>query len=256
MTYFAKSDNDSPVPKPSDQMAPTVTLPNASEVAESGGTAPPSPYDQTDAAIQASATQMSSAGLGPQRGMYDPNGYASTSLPLSPSSQEFDQYATQPPAGSGYSPASSGVADYQAPQGGYQTPPASGYAAAPTSQYALGGGDYDIQNQTQRSLPALPAYASPTAPYANNAAPQVGVNTSPYQDPPLPNQSNGYGAGLAQDPYGNMTPPAYPGAASTSPAMGAPSYSQGSYANSASGGSAEMVASVPESAAVARHLPE
>lgn len=231
MTYFAKSDTD-PVPKPSDQMAPTVTLPSASDVAESGGTAPRSPYGQTGLgdAVQTAATQASLGATGPQRGMYDPNGYAGTSVPPSSPSTGFDQYPTQSPAG-----------------GGYPMPPASGYDATPAGQYALGGGSYDIQNQTQAGTPGLPAYANPTAPYANNAAPSAGVPS--YQLPPMPSQPSGYDAGLAQDPYGNATPPTYPGAASNSPLPGTGASQPNVYAESLpanQGDSSDLVASVPK----------
>lgn len=223
MTYFAKSDTDSPIPKPSDQMAPTVTMPNASDVAESGGTAPPSPYGQTGAgdAAQAASAQAATGGIGPQYGSYNLNGYAGGTTPPSAG---FEQYPAQSPAGSGY-----------------PVPPSSGYDATSTAQYNLGGGNYDIQNQTPASVPGLPAYASPTAPYANSAAPS-------YQLPAMPSLPNGYDAGLAQDPYGNATPPTYPDAASNSPLPGTVGIQQGAYATSSPGNpgeASEMVASVP-----------
>ncbi len=232
MTYFASSDADSPVPKPSDQMAPTVTLPNASEVAESGGTAPRSPYGQAGLgdAVQTAATQASLGATGPQHGMYDPNGYAGTNVPLSPSSTGLDPY-----------PAQSSAA------GGYSTPPASGYGMPPAGQYALGGGSYDIQNQTQNGTSGLPAYANPTAPYANNAGPPASVPS--YQLPPMSSQPSGYDAGLAQDPYGNATPPTYPGAASNGSFPGAGSSQPNVYADSLPanpGESTDLVASAPK----------
>jgi hypothetical protein len=207
-TYFANSDSDSAVPKPSDQMAPTVTLGNASDVASasgsSGGMAPPSQYDATQAVagLTQDANSLARADIAPQRGMYNPNGYGSDSLPLSPPASGFNQYATQPPAGAGYQLQQSG----------------SGYNLDQPAQYGLGGGSYDIQQPTTAGgSMGLPAHANPTAPYANNAAPPVGANTSPYQVPPLPPQASGYDGGLAQDPYGSVTPPPYSSATPSSP---------------------------------------
>ena len=173
MNYFAKSDDsDSPVPKPSDQMAPTVVMPNASDVAESGGTAPPSPYggESLGDGSQGVVPQVSSNSVNPQRGMYDPNGYGGGNLPVSTSSAQFDQYT---PA-NGSSPSAVGAANYQAQTSGYQLPPASGYDASSAAQYALGGGNYDIQNQSRAATPALPPYTNPTAPYSNNTLPSDG----------------------------------------------------------------------------------
>jgi len=241
MTYFADSDDDSPVPKPTDQMAPTVTLPNASDVAESGGTAPPSPYGQTSAgdAVQTAATQVASGAINPQRGMYDPNGYGGSSLPLSSGTE---QYGTQASASTGYSLPPSGVAVQQAAQSGYQLPAApAGYEAGSTAQYALGGGSYDIQRQPQGSNPGLPAYTNPTAPYGNSAAPSVGVSSAPYQAPTVPAPPNGYDVGLAQDPSGSMAPFAYP-----SSVTGTPQNAYASSPTSSSGETADLVASMPK----------
>lgn len=238
MTYFAKSDSDPPLPKPSEQMAPTVTMPSASEIAESGGTAPPSPYSQAGlgSSGQTGVTQTASDSAA-QRGMYNLNGYAGTNLPLSSPSAGSQQYPSQTSAGSGYAP-TTGMADYQAPQ----TATTSGYNSTSTGQYALGGGSYDIQSQNDMT-PGLPAYANPTAPYGSSAAP---TGNSGYQLPPMASP-NGYNTGLAQDPYGNTTTSTYPGAA-TSPATGAATVPQGAYANALPNNPSstpEMVASVP-----------
>lgn len=226
MNMFAKSDSDPPLPKPSEQMAPTVTLPNASDIAESGGTAPPSPYGQTGLGdtVQTAATQITSDAMGPQRGTYNLNGYAGSNLPVSSSSSGYEQY---PPANSAYVPT---------------TPSTSGYNSSATGQYALGGGNYDIQGQS--STPGLPAYANPTAPYGSNAAPAAPSN---YQLPPMSSPS-GYNSGLAQDPYGSTATPTYPGAASTSPATGTTGVPQDVYANALPANPSntpDMVASLP-----------
>lgn len=213
MTYFAKSDSDSPVPKPTDQIAPTVTLPSASDVASagdvSGGVAPPSPWGGAKTSLSDTRASSSSVPSGtlPQQGRYDPNGYAGGTLPLSPSSSPYDQspYAAQ----SAYNSATGGNTGYQAPGSGYY-PASPAYDATPPAQYAVGG-TYDIQDPTAAN-PGLPAYASPAAPYGNNASPYSG--STPYQSPPLSSPSSGYDTGLAQDPYGATMPAVNPGAAS------------------------------------------
>lgn len=213
-TYFAKSDRDSPVPKPKDQLAPTVTLPSAADVAStggaSGGVAPPSPWGGAKTSLSDTRASNSSVPMGtlPQQGSYDPNGYAGGTLPLSPSSSQFDQspYAAQ----SAYNSATGGNTGYQAPSSGYY-PASPAYDATPPAQYAVGG-TYDIQNRAAAN-PGLPAYASPAAPYGNNASPYPGP-TSPYQAAPLSSPGSGYDTGLAQDPYGATMPPVNPGAAS------------------------------------------
>jgi hypothetical protein len=217
MTYFAKSDSDSPVPKPSDQMGPAVTMGEESSLASAsgatGGMAPPSPYSAAQAV--AGLTQNGSSAM-PQRGMYDTNGYADNSLPLSSPSSGYDPYAS-----SGYNLPSNGASDYQAPGGGYSVPQSgSGYDATSTAQYAVGG-NYDIENRTQLGNVGAPIQASPANPYANNALPNS-VDASAYQVPPLPPQ--GSNSGLVQDPYGSMTPQSYPGAASSTPPSSANAY--------------------------------
>ncbi len=221
MTYFAKSDSDSQVPKPSDQMGPAVTMGEESSLASTSGAAvaPPSPYSAAQA-VAGLAENGSSAT--PQRGMYDANGYTGSSLPLSSPSTGYDPYAS-----SGYDLPASGTSAYQAPSGGYSVPQSgSAYDANSTAQYALGG-SYDIPNGTQGNTASPPVYASPATPYANNAMPNS--NPSPYQVPPLPSQ--GTDSGLAQDPYGNMTPQSYPGAASSVPSSPANAYTDSRYAD-------------------------
>ncbi|MHB8899564.1 MAG: hypothetical protein ACYC6Y_12525 [Thermoguttaceae bacterium] len=239
MTYFAKSDS-APVPKPSEQLAPTVTLPSAADVSStkdaSGSLAPPSPYGQkgrTDSSYSSVASRTSSTNTAPQRGMYDLNGYSGSSLPLSQSSKDYSQYTPPSTTGSGYAPSAVANADSPATSSGYQMPPSNGYGSGSSAQYSLGGGPYDIQpgpTQTAASLPAysspaqtaasLPAYNSPTQtaaslpaynnavnPYASSTSPPSGSlnSTSPYQMPPMPSQASGYSTGLAQDPYKPMS---------------------------------------------------
>ncbi len=243
MTYFAKSD-DSPVPKPSDQMAPTVTLPSASEVASannaSGGMAPTSPYGQKgigDTSYSSTAGQVSSANITPQRGAYNLNGYTG-SLPNSPSASDYrlsssahdpTPYGPQTAAGSAYNSATGGTVAYSETGNGYQASQNSGYSTTPPAQYGLGGGAYDIQ---QAQAAAAPAYATPSLPYGSNATPSTGSNTSPYQIPPLPSQGNGYDSGLVQDPY---RPP-------TTPYTGAGASTENSYSGYSSGYTADPAA--------------
>ncbi len=243
MTYFAKSD-DSPVPKPSDQMAPTVTLSSASEVASannaSGGMAPASPYGQKglgDTSYSSTAGQVSSANITPQRGAYNLNGYTGSLPPSTPTNDyrlssptnEYSSYAPQTAAGSAYNSAAAGTAAYSQTGNGYQASQNSGYSATPPAQYGLGGGAYDIQ---QAQAATAPAYATPSLPYGNNAAPSAGSNTSPYQMPPLPSQGNGYDSGLVQDPY----------RPSTTPYTGAGASTENSYSGYSSGYTADPTA--------------
>ena len=208
MTYFAKSDSDSPVPRPSEQMAPTVTLPEAASVASTGdapgGTAPASPYPTTPdyqsrpqvstpsafppyMAPQTASTSPT-APVTPQQGLYDPNGGLTTATANAavgspytpPAAATSPSYPTNP----------SGFANTPAPNG-YQTP--SG------AQYALGG-QYDIQKS--------PVTAEPTAPYANNAANAV----QPTSTFPGPTTS------AAPEPYTTVTTPAYPSGLAAQPA--------------------------------------
>ena len=253
MTHFSKSDSD-PVPKPS-QMAPAVTLGDASEVASTDGTlAPQSPYSTTQAVAGSNPNATSPS---PQRGVYNPNGYEG-GLPLATPAAGADLYATQSSAGTGYTPPGTGYTPpgtgYTPPGTGYTppgtgyTPPASdyqpsgysmpksnlGYDVSQSAQYQLGGGGYDIQSPTQGSSQGLPSYANPSAAYGSNAGSTSGVNTAPYQSPPL--SSSGAG-NVAQDPDRGVTPPSYsdamPNSSSVPSATGV--NSGDSYANSSFG---------------------
>ncbi len=263
MTYFADSDSDSPVPKPSDQMAPTVTLPDAADVAStengSADIAPASPYSSSSPAAAtypsypsypAASTQTASSSVAAQQGMYDPNGYTAGNVPLSSSAGNASTYPPQATAGMGYQPS---TPDYSA-MGSYQSPTSSGYSPTqgsgynptqPNAQYSLGGGSYDIQASQAQAATASPVYADSAQSYANNAGtygssgtyssrtPGGSTATSPYQVPAMPSQGSGYDAGLVQEPYPSQATPAYPGTGASS---------SNSYSANPSGYSAESAA--------------